>query len=245
MSMHRWPLCFFSDSGTPAVARHLDTGPFRLARIILWPRLQRDSARTSSVSSPVRSTWLIDFASTTTKSIFSPCVSRTCTARSANSLSLRAFAKLSLASMRTTTAPSSTSALGKFRMSRKWPSGNLPHTARFGFPRSYMVLSTEKTNPTRRPSFTDSASETTKVESMTTNSARLALKATLKWCASMTPMAPWMMMGANAARGSFATMGSSSTTARKTRIEDMAVATSDVAPKVALTAVLEKDPVPG
>mmetsp|Transcript_63620 Transcript_63620/g.176426 ORF Transcript_63620/g.176426 Transcript_63620/m.176426 type:complete len:274 (-) Transcript_63620:846-1667(-) len=245
MLMHRWPKLSLNTAGKPAVARDLDTGPFRLAMINRWWRAQRVSARTWSVSQPVRSTWLMDFASMTTNLISSPCSSRTLTALRQNSFSLRAFAKLSLASMRMKTANFTISALGKLRMSRKEPSGSFPHTTRLGFPKSYMVLSTESTKPTSNPSFTERARDTAKVQNITQNSARFALKATLKWCMSTTPMAPWMIMGARAASGSRATTGSRKSTARSTSTEEMAQATSEVAPKEAFTAVLEKEPVVG
>mmetsp|Transcript_85144 Transcript_85144/g.264537 ORF Transcript_85144/g.264537 Transcript_85144/m.264537 type:complete len:235 (-) Transcript_85144:1213-1917(-) len=232
-------------SGTPAMCKHLDEGPFKFATTSRCPRELRVSAKTSSISQPVRSTWLMDFASTTTKPISSPMASRTLIAFRQNSFNFRAFTKLSLASSLITTTLLMSSASRKFLMSRNAPSGSLPQTAMLGLLRSYIVFSTDNTKPTRSPSFTERASDVTKVANMTANSARLALKATMKAWKSRTPMAPWMMMGARAASGSSATKGRSSKTATNTSTEDRAQATKDVAPKDALTAVLENEPVVG
>mmetsp|Transcript_92498 Transcript_92498/g.283175 ORF Transcript_92498/g.283175 Transcript_92498/m.283175 type:complete len:337 (+) Transcript_92498:301-1311(+) len=245
MSMQRWPWCLANSSGTPAEARHFDAGPFRFATMRLWPLLLSASASACNISQPVKSTWLMDLPSMMTKSILSPLPSRTFTACKQNSFSFRVLAKFSRASMRTTTTRGTSAARRKFRMSRKDLSDNCPHTAKLGFARSKIVFNTDRANPTRRPSLTVSASDTSRVADITKNSARLARHATRKPRKSTTPMAPWMMMGAKDARGSNAITGRRNSTAKSTRDEEIRQATGEVAPSMALTAVLVNDPVVG
>mmetsp|Transcript_58086 Transcript_58086/g.109439 ORF Transcript_58086/g.109439 Transcript_58086/m.109439 type:complete len:230 (-) Transcript_58086:405-1094(-) len=228
---------------------HFAAGPLRFANIRAWPRFSKSSASLSNISQPVRSTWLIALQSTMIYSILSNLapvwLSQTSAARRQNSFIFLALAKLSLASMRTTTALLSRSAFGKFRISRQLLSGSLPQTTKFGLANSCIVLRIERTKPTRSPNFTLSPRDTTKVATMTRNSFLFACHATLKSWMLMTPIAPWMMIGAKDEMGNQAMTGRSRYTERKTRIDEIAHATSDVAPIIAFTAVLEKDPVTG